>query len=215
MNELFIPWCIHYLKYENVLALKCHNKDFISTLTSIWIKLLWINQCLAFFKKNRLVVIFWAAFVWEREQCSSKKFLQTSAPKGVLVVSLRGIMECDLKTFIPPPPPLPHFTPPLHFCLSSSSHCFSAAGGGPLHAPIGFIGSASLVRDAAVAFDVVLDKDGSAHMNIKRKQFSLQFSLERQHSMRTGTSSSVWAIVVLGYSSPYSVLYFHSQAMCF
>lgn len=33
---------------------------------------------------------------------------------------------------------------------------------GPLHALIGFIGSGSVMEDAGVALDVVLDKDGSA-----------------------------------------------------
>lgn len=48
------------------------------------------------------------------------------------------------------------------------------AGGGSLHALIGFIGSGSVVEDAGVALDVALDKDGSAH---KVGQSSFLFNL--------------------------------------
>lgn len=84
-------------------------------------------------------------------------------------------MECDLKTFYSSSSPSMLLYVILLFlcislspsCLLSSSHHLAVAGGGTLHALIGFIGSSSVVEDADMALDVVLDKDGSAH-NIRQ-----------------------------------------------
>ena len=92
-------------------------------------------------------------------------------------MSLRGIMECDLKTFCSSSAPSfhPSASPP-RFCSLSLSLLLSSLllppspgrrRGVSLHALIGFIGSSSVVEDAAVALDVVLDKVGSAH-NIRQ-----------------------------------------------
>lgn len=111
---------------------------------------------------------------------------------AILLVSLRGIMECDFS------PPLPHFNPPpplctspcLSFSLLSSlllPPCLSWGGGLSPHSD--WFYWQSLREDANVARDVVLDKDGSAHKVIgKAVLFSI--SLKRQH-LRIGTSSSV------------------------
>ncbi len=85
-------------------------------------------------------------------------------------------MECDLKTFYSSSAPSFHPSAlSLRFCSVSVSVYFSLLssllpsifgspeGGGSLHALIGFIGSSSVVKDAGMALDVVLDKDGSAH----------------------------------------------------
>lgn len=147
--------------------------------------------------------------------------------RGILLVSLRGIMEYDLKTFYSSSAPSFHPSSSLPClsmwfcslslapsCLLSSSHHLSVAGGGSLHALIGFIGSGSVVEDAGVALDVVLDKDGSAH-NIRQSSslFHLikKTTFDGNRNILQCQRDSCWVIHLL------TVFYLKacSQATCF
>lgn len=124
---------------------------------------------------------------------------------GILVVSLRGIMECDLKTFYSSSAPSfhPSALPLCFFSLSLHPSCFLSSfkpslgrwkGGGLSTLWLVLLAVVQLWRMPALfSMSCLIKMD--QHITLgKAVLFSI--SLKRQHSLRIGTSSGVREIHV-------------------